>query len=246
LKISWNYINGVLLIALIGFLYGFSNHRNNSIKVKEIVIEFEKGDNLFMNSQMVNKLLIQKGKTVRNQEKSVIDLHKLESNVLSHPMVENAAVFLTVDGLLKAKVRQRTPIARIVSKNESYYIDKQAKRMPLSVNHSERVLIVSGDIEDENFEEIHQLATTILNDDFLKKQIIGVEKMPNKEYILETRIGGQKIILGKIERLNEKFRNLESFYSKTMIDSTINNYTSINLKYNKQVVCTKEVEYGTQ
>ena len=116
MKINWNYINGVLLIALIGFLYGFSNHRNNSIKVKEIVIEFEKGDNLFMNSQMVNKLLIQKGKTVRNQEKSVIDLHKLESNVLSHPMVENAAVFLTVDGLLKAKVRQRTPIARIVSK----------------------------------------------------------------------------------------------------------------------------------
>ena len=56
----------------------------------------------------------------------------------------------------------------------------------------------------------------------------------------------KKIILGKIERLNEKFRNLESFYSKTMIDSTINNYTSINLKYNKQVVCTKEVEYGTQ
>mgnify|MGYP007103414307 CR=1 FL=1 len=236
----------MLLIALVGFLYGFSNHKNNDVKVGEIDIEFEKGENLFMNYQMVNKMLIQNGKPIKNKAKSVIDLHKLESNLLSHPMVENAVIFLTVNGTLKTKIKQRTPIARVITNSESYYIDKQAKRMPLSVNHSERVLIVSGDIEDENFEEIHQLATTILNDDFLKKQIIGVEKMPNKEYILETRIGGQKIILGKIERLNEKFRNLESFYSKTMIDSTINNYTSINLKYNKQVVCTKEVEYGTQ
>ncbi|MBI9041619.1 cell division protein FtsQ [Lutibacter sp.] len=244
MKINWNYIKGVFLITLIGFLYGFSNHKNNAIKVKEVVVEFERGNNLFMNYEMVNKLLIQNGKTVRNQEKSVIDLHKLESNVLSHPMVENAAIFLTVDGSLKAKVKQRTPIARVVSEDESYYIDRQAKRMPLSVNHSERVLIIFGDVEEEDFEEIHLLATTILNDEFLKKQIIGVELAPDNEYVLETRVGEQKIIVGKIENLNEKFENLKSFYNKTMLDSTINNYSSINLKYRKQVVCTKEVEYG--
>jgi cell division protein FtsQ len=199
-----------------------------------------------MNDQMVNKLLIQNGKTVRNQEKSVIDLHKLESNVLSHPMVENAAIFLTVEGTLKAKVKQRTPIARVVSGNESYYIDKQAKKMPLSANHSERVLLIFGEVNETMFSDIHQLATTILNDDFLNKQIIGVEITPQKEYVLETRIGEQKIIVGKLNDLNTKFKNLKSFYNKMMVDSTINSYTSINLKYNKQVVCTKEVEYGTE
>ena len=70
--------------------------------------------------------------------------------------------------------------------------------------------------------------------------------MPKKEYNLNTRIGDEVIVFGKIEQLKDKFMNLKSFYSKTMVDSTINNYTSINLKYNKQVVCTKEVEYGTQ
>jgi len=246
LKINWNYIKGVLLIALVGFLYGFSNHKNNDVKVGEIDIEFEKGENLFMNYQMFNKMLIQNGKPIKNKAKSVIDLHKLESNLLSHPMVENAVIFLTVNGTLKTKIKQRTPIARVITNSESYYIDKQATRMPLSGNHSARVIIVSGNIKEENNDEIHQLVSTILSDDFLKEQIIGIEKTPNNEFILETRIGEQKIYIGKIENLNKKFKNLRSFYSKTMVDNSIKKYASINLKYNNQVVCTKELEYGTQ
>lgn len=236
----------MLLIALVGFLYGFSNHKNNDVKVGEIDIEFEKGENLFMNYQMVNKMLIQNGKPIKNKAKSVIDLHKLESNLLSHPMVENAVIFLTVNGTLKTKIKQRTPIARVITNSESYYIDKQATRMPLSGNHSARVIIVSGNIKEENNDEIHQLVSTILSDDFLKEQIIGIEKTPNNEFILETRIGEQKIYIGKIENLNKKFKNLRSFYSKTMVDNSIKKYASINLKYNNQVVCTKELEYGTQ
>lgn len=240
LKINWNYIKSLLLLALVVFLYGFSNQKNNGIKIHDISIEFEEGNNLFMNYQMVNKLLIQNGATVKNQAKSVIDLHLLEANVISHPMVEDAAVFLTVDGLLKARIKQRTPIARVLSSTKSYYIDKQAKKMPLSINHSARVLLITGDIKEGDIEKIHLLATTILKDDFFKKQLISIQKMQNNEFVLGTRIGGQKIFLGKIENLNHKFMNLKSFYSKTMADKTIDNYTSINLKYNNQVVCTKK------
>jgi len=222
------------------FLYGFSYNKNSSKEVREIVIEFEEGNNLFMNYQMVNKLLIQNGTTVKNKAKSVIDLHALEVNVLSHSMVEDAAIFLTVDGLLKAKIKQRTPIARVISNTKSYYIDKQAKIMPLSENHSARVLLVSGDIRTEDIKEIHLLVTTILKDDFLTKQLISIKKMSNNEFVLNSRVGDQKIFLGKIEHLDHKFKNLKSFYSKTMDDMTIENYIAINLKYNNQVVCTKK------
>ena len=95
LKINWNYIKALFLIALLVFLYGFSHQKNNVKTVRDIVIEFDKGNNLFMDYEMVNKLLIQNGKTVKNQAKSVIDLHKLEAHVLAHPMVEDASIFLT-------------------------------------------------------------------------------------------------------------------------------------------------------
>ncbi len=222
------------------FLYGFSHQKNAVKKVREIAIEFEEGNNLFMNYEMVNKLLIQNGTTVKNQAKSVIDLHLLEEKVLSHPMVEDAAIFLTVDGLLKTTIKQRTPIARVLSNKSSYYIDKQAKIMPLSVNHSARVLLVFGAIKEADINEIHFLVTTILKDEFLKKQLISIQKMPKNEFVLNTRVGGQKIYLGKIGDLNQKFMNLKSFFSKTMADETIENYSTINLKYNNQVVCTKK------
>ena len=240
MKINWNYIKGFLLLGLVIFLYGFSYQKNNAKKVKEILVEFETGKNLFMDFQMVNKLLIQNGATVKNQAKSVIDLHILEKNVLSHPMVEKAAIYLTVDGLLKAKVKQRTPIARVLLGEESYYIDKQGKKMPLSPNYSARVLLVSGDVKDDDIKNVHFLVAAILNNDFLEKQIISIQKMPNNEFVLNTRIGDQKIIIGEIDDLDNKLRNLNSFFSKTMADKTINNYTSINLKYNSQVVCTKK------
>ncbi|MFK5957651.1 MAG: cell division protein FtsQ [Lutibacter sp.] len=240
MKINWNYIKGTVLLGFVAFLYSFSNQKNSVIKVREIVIEFEEGNNLFMNYQIVNKLLIQNNTTVKNQAKSVIDLHQLEANVLSHPMVEDAAIFLTVDGLLKAKIKQRTPIARVLSNTRSYYIDKQAKKMPLSENYSARVLLVSGDVNEGDIEEIHYLVTAILNDEFLKKQLISIKKMPNNEFILNTRVGDQKIVLGNTTNLNQKFKKLKSFFNKTMADKTIEKYSAINLKYNNQVVCTKK------
>lgn len=244
MRINWNYIIGILLLSLVVFLYGFSNLRNSTQKIADISIEFEQGDNLFMDYQMVNKLLIQNGGTVKNLTKSVIDLHNLEANVRSHPMVESASVYLTVDGFLKAKIKQRTPIARVVDNNESYYIDRQAKTMPLSDNFSARVLLISGAVKEGNNNEIKELVTAILNDEFLEEQIIAIEKTTKNEYVLDTRVGDQKIILGKIENLDQKFKNLSAFYIKTMADSTIYKYDSINLKYNKQVVATNKVDYG--
>ena len=240
MKINWDYIKGFLLLFLVVFLYSFSSQKNSIKKVQDIVVEFEEGDNLFMNHQMVNKLLIQNSTTIKNQAKSVIDLHKLETNVLLHPMVEEAAVFLTINGVLKTKIKQRTPIARVVAEKGSYYIDKQSKKMPLSTNHSARVLLVSGDIVEQDVHEIHDLVTAILKDEFLKKQIIGIQKMKNQEYVLITRIGDQEIFIGKAKNLKQKFKNLNSFYSKAMTDKTIDSYSAINLKYNNQVVCTKK------
>ncbi|RXP60303.1 cell division protein FtsQ [Lutibacter sp. HS1-25] len=240
MKVNWNIIKGIVLLGSVGFLVGFSYEKNKAVKISEIDVEFEDGSNLFMDYQMVNKLLIQNGKTVKNQPKSVIDLHNLEANVISHPMVESASVFLTVDGLLKTKIKQRTPIARVITQNKSYYIDSQAKTMPLSENHSARVLLISGDIKETDNEQIHLLVSKIMGDGFLKKQIIAVEKINKNEFVLIMRVGDQKVEIGKIENLDSKFKNLNSFLNKTMSDQTIDNYASINLEYNNQVVCTKK------
>ena len=240
MKINWIYIKGIALLALVTFLYGFSNYKNDKEKVKKIEVQFEQGNNLFMSYKMVNKLLIQKNETPKNIAKSVIDLQVLESNVLAHPMVEDAVVFLTVDGLLKARVKQRTPIARIITDNTSYYIDKQVKKMPLSPNYAARVMLVFGAINEKDLIKIYSIVDVILKDEILKKICISIQKSNENEFVLNTRIGNQKILVGNIENINQKLNNLKSFLNKSIGDKTINNYELINLKYNNQVVCTKK------
>lgn len=244
MKINWNYIKGLLLIALVMFLFGFSNQRNIHQIVNIIDIKFEEGDNLFMDYEMVNKLLIQNSKPVKNQAKSLIDLNGLEKQVLKHPMVENASIFLTVDGQLKTKVKQRTPIGRIKTEFDSYYIDRLGKKMPLSKNYSARVPIITGIIDENKMNEIYQLLLSIKKDEFLKKQIVGINSIEKNEFVLITRIGDQKIHIGTIENLSTKFKNLKAFYNYTMSNKTIDNYSEISLQYNNQVVCTKKVNNG--
>ena len=244
MKINWNYIKALLLITLVMFLFGFSNQRNTHQKVSAIDVKFEEGDNLFMDYEMVNKLLIQNSKPVINQAKSLIDLNGLEKQVLAHPMVENASIFLTVDGQLKTKVKQRTPIGRIKTESDSYYIDRLGKKMPLSKNYSARVPIITGIIDENKMDDMYQLLSSIKKDEFLKKQIVGINSNEKNEFVLMTRIGNQKIHIGTIENLLTKFKNLKAFYNYTMSNKTIDNYSEISLQYNNQVVCTKKANNG--
>ena len=233
------YITFLLLIGGLGFLYSFSSARNQQIKVGEPVIEFEAGDNNFLTHSMVNKLLIQNDTTVKNQAKSMLDLYGLENKVLKNPYVKNASVFLTIDGTLKSVVKQRTPVARIINKDDSYYVDKQGVKIPLSDNFTARVMLISGVKNDKEIGEILPLISYVLEDNFLSKEVVGVQKLDGDEYQFSVRSGNYKINFGNLSKMDTKFKKLKAFYNKTFEDKTIQNYKTINVKYHNQVVCTK-------
>ena len=63
--------------------------------------------------------------------------------------------------------------------------------MPLSSNYSARVPIVEGISNGEISKEIYTLANLLYEDEFLKKQIVGIEQTLKKEFILKSRVGNQ-------------------------------------------------------
>jgi cell division protein FtsQ len=239
LKKLLKYLLFLVLIIGLGFLYGFSSKKNENRKVTSSIVEFEDGDNYFLTHAMVNKLLIQNNESVENQAKSVINLYSLENKVSHNPYVEKASVFLTIGGALKSVIKQRTPVARIIDTNDSYYVDKQGVIIPLSENYSARVLLISGVKSEDDLKEISPLINTILEDNFLKKEVVGIEKSDGKEYQFAVRSGDYKIDFGKLTNIDIKFKKLKAFYNKTFEDKTIQNYKTINVKYHNQVVCTK-------
>ena len=176
---------------------------------------------------------------VKNEAKSLINLHDLENVVFQNPLVEEAKVFLTIRGVLKTVIKQRTPIARVNTGVEVYYIDRQGLKMPLSENFSARVLLVSGDVKEKDIPAVYALVEEINKDAFLTKLIVGIHKNSTGDYRLQTRKYDQQIQIGKIEDLKVKFKKLEAFYNEVIQNKEVEKYKTINLKFNNQVVCTK-------
>nr|WP_321231955.1 cell division protein FtsQ/DivIB [uncultured Psychroserpens sp.] len=227
------------MLILVVFLYAFSTVRNSSRKVSTPDIKFVGDDNLFVTHETVSKLLIQNQESVTNKPKDIIDLNELESALNSNPMIKQAQVFMSVDGLITAEIEQKKPIAR-VSTNASYYIDERGSFMPLSTNFTARVPLVTGYIEKNDLVNVHAVALKVQADEFLLKHVVEIHQNQDKTIDLKFRSHDFKIHLGTLKLFDKKINNLKAFYKKAMKEKALDSYKLVNLKFDKQVICTKK------
>lgn len=239
MRVNWNYIKFTLLLVLVVFLYAFSGQRNAQRNLADLHVNFLGDENLYITHKTVNKLLIQNEEGVTSVPKEILDLNELELALNSNSMIKAAEVYVTVNGVVKADVEQRKPIAR-VNTNVSFYIDDIGEYMPLSTNHSARVPLVTGFIEKNQLENVFTIAEKIYNDEFLKKHIVEIHQKQDKSISLKTRVFDFEIVLGNLDNLDKKINNLKAFYQKAKKDKVLQNYSKVNLKFNNQVVCTKK------
>jgi cell division protein FtsQ len=59
------------------------------------------------------------------------------------------------------------------------------------------------------------------------------------ELVMVPLIGDQTIVLGSARNLDDKLRRLKIFYQEGMPHSGWKTYSSLNVKYEGQVVCRK-------
>ncbi|PWA06491.1 cell division protein FtsQ/DivIB [Flavobacterium psychrotolerans] len=236
---NWTNIRLVLMFALVIFLFSFTSIRNNDRKLTKSRVVFLDADNLFVKSETVNKLLIENKKEAQSIQKDKLALDKLEKSINANAMIEKSEVFVSIDGVLNAVVKQKTPIARVFDESGSFYIDYQGSVMPLSTEFTARVPIVSGEISKEYKAGIYKLLRFVYDDDFLKKNIIGIQVLPNGSLMMMNRNFNYEIDFGRTINVELKFNNYKAFFQKAVLDSSLYNYKRINLKFTQQVVCTK-------
>ena len=239
MKINWNLIKGIIIAAVLVFLYAFSANRNATRIIENPDVKYLDGGHYFITRSMVNKLLIQNVDSVTNIRKDQLDLDVLEERLRANEMIQDAEVYLSVNGTLGAKIKQRTPIARVATK-DSYYIDSEGKAMPLSTVSAARVPFVEGKVDKKELKKIYVLAKYIANDDFLKKNVITIVKNENNTFNLQFRTNDFIIQFGNIEHIEKKVNNLKAFYKKAVKDKTLDDYAKVDLKITNQVVCTKK------
>ena len=238
-RFNWASIRLLLMLSIVIFLYSFTGKRNLERTITKAEVIFVGENQLFVKQKAVNKLLIENRIDPKTIGRDALDLNKLEKTIDSHPMIDKSEVSVSVDGVLKAVVKQKTPIARISNDGVFFYVDYKGDKMPLSSNYSARVLLVSGEINDKNKEKFAELFRVIYDDVFLKKNIIGMQVMPNGRVLLLNRNYNFKIDFGQLINVEQIFNNYKAFFQKVVLDSSITKYKKIDLRFAEQVVCTK-------
>ncbi len=238
-----NWLINIQLIAIFGvviFLYSFTSKRNEMRKISKPDIEFVNSESPFVTHEMVNKLLIENFGGASSIKKEQVDLKRIEQTINKHSMIDYSEVYVSVDGKLKTIVKQKTPIARVFNNYSSFYVDYEGDKMPLSNNFSARVPLIYGDVDKALDKDFVALLRKIYSDDFLKKNIIGMTINDDGSIVMKNRNYSYDIIFGRTIHMDRKFDNYKAFFQKAVQDTLISSYSKINLKFTKQVVCTKE------
>lgn len=239
MKLNYNLIKITVLIILVIGLFAFSNHRNKSRKIAEPNITFFGENTLYITKGTVSKLLIQNQQHVTGQSKEIIDLNTLESYLNSNLLIKKAEVFMSVNGELSVEVEQKKPIARVLAK-KGFYIDDEGGYMPLSSNYSARVPLVTGIIDKEDLSTVFAFAKQVDTDKFLKKHIISIHQNKDKTIDFKVRESDFVVHLGSLKKLQKKISNFKVFYQKAIKDKILEQYKTVNLKFDTQVICTKK------
>ncbi len=240
----------ILALASVVVLMGFAHQQQQNIKLKSIEINII-GENFFLEKDQVNDILYNNNRRLVGESIHGIPVELLENEITSNPYVLASNVYIDIDGTMRIKLKQREPLMRVINESyRSFYIDKNGLKMPLSENFTARVLVANGFI-DEGYgtidslntsliKDLYQLANFISNDEFWKAQIGQIFVNANKEIELIPRVGNHRILLGDVQNMELKFRNLMLFYKEALPRVGWEKYKTLNLKYHNQIVCIKD------
>jgi len=248
----------IILVVLLGF----AASNNRKIPCMEFTVSVINTTNhSFVDPEKLKKEIIAQISTIEGQPVRGSLLKEIKQFVNKNPYVKKSSVFRTIDGNVTVHLTQREPLLRIfTSHRRGYYIDVDGRLMPLSNNYTARVPVAGGYIfsgyskeldlnevlvskeatsGERLLADLFRLATFISQDPFWSAFIDYIHVKPGNEFELTPKNGAHVVEFGTIDRMEEKFRNLEIFYLNGLAIAGWDKYSRLNVEFRNQVVCSK-------
>lgn len=186
-----------------------------------------------------------------------VSIFEIESRINVLRELQEAEVYMAIDGTVHVYVDQREPVMRIMPDNGGdYFLDEEGVVVRRRNLYTPRLHIVGGNvnissamlngvsvldtsIKNSILKDIYNLVIYINDDNFWSAQIDQIYVDSSDEIDLIPRVGNQLIHLGTTENFEGKLRNLEAFYDKVLPEVGWNKYSLINLEFKDQIVCKK-------
>jgi len=257
MKKLFHIIVFVLFSLIMASLMGFIVYEHSHQTIGDIKVKISRTDNGgFINKELIlNKIKETEG--IDTISIADFDISGLENNISINPYVDHVDAFININKDLIIYIKEREALLRLyLPDNSGFYIDCNGKLFPLSSSFTPHITIANGYIKvpepygegciydslyrNTELPDLYQLLTKISSNPFLSSQINQIYVNSKGEYDLIPELGSHVIKFGKIVDMNEKLRNLESFYKRKLIKEGWEKYDIINLMYKNQIVCTKK------
>lgn len=226
----------LVTVVLFGFLLSFSLKRFNNAKMENVSINMNqtKTPVYFVDEKDIKDLVKQFNPTKKIGD---VKIPELEKKINEIPFVDSANVYMNLNGNLNVDIKQRIPIFRLNKNGKDFYVDEKGVEFPISRNFSYPCMLVMGDVQTSEYQELGKLIDKIDKDDFSKKYFIGIKKEKDN-YNLLTSDGNYKVEIGDLENIDFKVKGFKTFVEKYLVYQNPEKYKKISVKYNNQIVTT--------
>ncbi len=250
-----------LLPAGLIVLMSFAVDRNLQKECSSLHVTVNsRSGNHFIRSESIRENITTSVDSLEGHPPDPHTMQQLRSIVHNIPWVEQANIYRTINGEVKVSATLRDPLFRVINRqNNSFYVDKDGVMFPLSEEHTARVMLATGYInmdyspgfaiqrgEQEELSEkvytmrkLYNVARFIHDDPFWEAFIDHIHITRNGSLELTPKNGAHIIEFGSPDNLEEKFRKLRLFYRRGLPEVGWHYYSRVNVKFNKQIVCTK-------
>lgn len=248
---AW-FMTGILFMLAIGA--SSSMQESRLCAGVEVMIDNEAGNHFVDEEDVEGLMAAQLPNGNFDLPIKFIPLKELEDTLEQNPYIENAELYIDINGKLWAEIEQKYPLIRVINaENQAYYISREGEKMPISLDFTARVPVASGNVYDNGSLEgmiyapitrsLFLLADYIDRTPFWKSQVEQIYVAQNGDISIIPKVGEHEIIFGTLETMQDienKFDLLMEFYKKGLSSVGWNVYKEINLKYKNQIVCTKK------
>ncbi len=237
----------IFLLLLWGLMIGgiyWARGKSRDVKCTGIKVEVVNEDNLpFVTPEAVKEELKRNHLSVLNKPLWQVDVDKVEMTLTRSPYIEHADCMLTPEGVLLVRVSQIVPVVRVFDGEDSYYLNKNGKRMEARHDYHANVPIIKGHFTKKfPATRLLPLVNFVNNDSAWSSLVTMYSVRDSNNIYLVPSIHGHIINFGSVSNIENKFAKLQLFYKKVMPQRGWMTFDTISVKWDHQVVATRRAK----